>query len=545
MKNIFLCIVVGCFSLHCNDTVANTEEKPTNPDLNKFELEIAGPLNANPDAIAKLRAKAEGGDPEAQCDLAFKYMLGIGVPKDPTETAKWMRRSAEQGHIGAQVNLANLYYIGEGVPKDFAESVKWNRLAAIQGNIAGQTNLGNRYYKGEGVPKDQVEGLAWVNIAAASGKQDAIELRDKMEKELGQNTSLLAQKRSKELLVLIEKITQTKAPNENPNTHEIRATPSAEISQKKPALNRARMSQLYATYGFLLAQQNTLELIETTFPDLRAKVGEARLAFYAGSLGDGAKGVENELSANLGDQWPEFKEKIAAQLNKTAINQNLTREEATAFLADVQSRAKGEMPEAIITTILTANPRYSKYPAFELLDRWKKSYRTKNNTKAKGVDISIAVPISWSNRESNRDDTIQVFRSNAGQGSAMLLLIIKSSPLPANYKPSNQELADFFQSEDFTMMLPDGGKLIQSQGMVLDGVPGGMLVSDVTTQQLDLKITFRMTQFIIIRDKYMIVLQFSASPLPNSAETLDGLQAQFLPVYKIIANSLVFNGEDP
>jgi TPR repeat protein len=57
------------------------------------------------------------------------------------------------------------------------------------------------YAHGIGVPKDEIEGLAWFSISAASGDETSIKDRDKMEARLGPDATLLAQQRSKALLL--------------------------------------------------------------------------------------------------------------------------------------------------------------------------------------------------------------------------------------------------------------------------------------------------------------------------------------------------------
>ena len=52
--------------------------------------------------VQQLMAKANGGDAEAQFNLALKYGTGAGVPKSYPEEAAWMRKAADQGMVRAQ-----------------------------------------------------------------------------------------------------------------------------------------------------------------------------------------------------------------------------------------------------------------------------------------------------------------------------------------------------------------------------------------------------------------------------------------------------------
>ncbi len=60
------------------------------------------------DDIATLRAQAEAGDAEAQCNLGLCYYTGNGVAKDCAEAVKWFRKAAIQGNQTAIANLKRL-----------------------------------------------------------------------------------------------------------------------------------------------------------------------------------------------------------------------------------------------------------------------------------------------------------------------------------------------------------------------------------------------------------------------------------------------------
>jgi uncharacterized protein len=96
-------------------------------------------------ALRLLRPLAAQGNAVAQYKLGGMYYMGVGVPQDDAEAAKWYRKAADQGDADAQTSLGLFYENGEGVPKDYAEAVRWYRIAADQGNANAQFNLGNMY----------------------------------------------------------------------------------------------------------------------------------------------------------------------------------------------------------------------------------------------------------------------------------------------------------------------------------------------------------------------------------------------------------------
>lgn len=79
---------------------------------------------------AHLKAKAEGGDAQAQFELG---RLLLGEKADDAEQSKvaiqWLLKAALQDHAEAQQELAVCYGFGKGVSRDDVESYAWNKLA--------------------------------------------------------------------------------------------------------------------------------------------------------------------------------------------------------------------------------------------------------------------------------------------------------------------------------------------------------------------------------------------------------------------------------
>jgi hypothetical protein len=173
------------------------------------------------EALKWTRRAAEQGKAFSQSSLGEMYLNGEGAPPDKAEAAKWIRKAAEQGDAHAEVDLGLMYKEGVGVEKDLAEAAKWIRMAANQGNATAQNSMGVMYMQGNGVLKDEVEGLAWYNLAALSGDENSVKNRANVERRLGQQATLAAQQRSKELLAEIDaakakKLTDEKTKGDQP-----------------------------------------------------------------------------------------------------------------------------------------------------------------------------------------------------------------------------------------------------------------------------------------------------------------------------------------
>ena len=155
------------------------------------------------------------------------------------------------------------------------------------------------------------------------------------------------------------------------------------------ATKESRWKQLSQAYGFVLGQQISLELIEQEFPDLAKDVRYAWFSFNSTALGESVKGVEEELSKMLGNRWSEYKKEMIVQMDMLIGEQDITRQQAVDFLQEVRQRSRGEMPESILATLLSAHSKFAKNPGLELSTGWKQTFRTKDHPKAKGVDFSM------------------------------------------------------------------------------------------------------------------------------------------------------------
>jgi localization factor PodJL len=134
---------------------------------------------SNPRAAAEwYLARATGGDPAAQYEMALRYAKGRGVTKDYARAASWFREAAINGVAAAQYDLGILYDKGLGVARDPIEAMIWYQSAADQNEPVAQWRLGTIYLAGDppetgGVPRNPAEATRWLRRAAEQGVAEA------------------------------------------------------------------------------------------------------------------------------------------------------------------------------------------------------------------------------------------------------------------------------------------------------------------------------------------------------------------------------------
>ena len=137
-----------------------------NHDNYKFQKELSSMYSKAEqpeEAIKGLLPLAEGGDMEAQIDLAMEYTK----IQDFVQAHKWFLAAAERGSENGRVNVGLLYRRGLGVEQNIPEAIKW--FQSEPNNTWAQEELGLLYLTGEGVVKDKIRGLHLIYQSASKG----------------------------------------------------------------------------------------------------------------------------------------------------------------------------------------------------------------------------------------------------------------------------------------------------------------------------------------------------------------------------------------
>ncbi|SHI55496.1 Sel1 repeat-containing protein [Desulfatibacillum alkenivorans DSM 16219] len=74
--------------------------------------------------------KAENGDAEQQFNLGFRFLKGIGVPRDICKSFMWFKKAALNGNVDAQIKLGVMYFLGKGTPADYINAHAWASIAS-------------------------------------------------------------------------------------------------------------------------------------------------------------------------------------------------------------------------------------------------------------------------------------------------------------------------------------------------------------------------------------------------------------------------------
>lgn len=117
-------------------------------------------LSLIPPELSWLLRFAKQGDLDAQAALGYRFFMGIEVPQNSTEAAKWTYGAATRGLDWAQSNLGVMYEFGMGLRQDDVEAYAWFKTAAGQGYTGGTKGMKRIVERMTQEERDRAEHLA-------------------------------------------------------------------------------------------------------------------------------------------------------------------------------------------------------------------------------------------------------------------------------------------------------------------------------------------------------------------------------------------------
>ena len=109
-------------------------------------------VHAQAPDIESLRKAANGGNADAQYQLADAYFAGKGVTLDPKQGAEWLVKAAKLDHPAAEFVLGYMCLKGGGqnIPKNPKQGLEWIKKSVEHGYAKAEYALAVLYRDGDG-----------------------------------------------------------------------------------------------------------------------------------------------------------------------------------------------------------------------------------------------------------------------------------------------------------------------------------------------------------------------------------------------------------
>lgn len=312
------------------------------------------------------------------------------------------------------------------------------------------------------------------------------------------------------------------------------------FGQSDDNLKIAKYKRVSEAYGFITGQEYTLKFIKKEFPEYELQILHAEMSFNS-TFGKSKLEIKKYLTEYLGQiEFNKYDDKLQTAMKNMLGNQTFNEENVTNFISEIESRAKGNIASTVLETILSF--QFLDRPQDELTTGFTSTFKTKGHPKAKNTDWQIKVPKSWKAEEADRPNIIQKFISDYGTGNNTIMILVKDMPLPDGHKLTNEELNELFTEKEMKATVPEEGKFISFTKMTFDNYVGGMIEYELLTARLDYKVNIRMVQFTFIKDDKMYILQGIVGSI-NENTNLSIEMKKYLPLYKLVANTIVVNDQ--
>ena len=306
------------------------------------------------------------------------------------------------------------------------------------------------------------------------------------------------------------------------------------FSQSDVEIKEPKYVVASGAFGFLSAQKDRLTYIENQFPSLQLDVIKSRISFDI-AFGKAEEEISKYLKEFMGAANFKILKDSSIKLN-LVDNQSeiLTTEIAKEYIWLVEKRAEGNITSPCLETLCAFN--FKDSPAEEYIFGFTRTFTTKDHPKAKNTDWSISVPISWEMEEGSGPSVMKKFTSDLGYGEELILLMVRD--LPNAETLSKADIEELYTESNFKMFMPKGATFISFSKSTFDSIPGGIVEMEEVMGPVHSQRKMRILQYSFIHKYKTHVIQCSVSS-NNITEDLSGKMAQFKPLFKKIAHSVV------
>ena len=157
-----------------NDEIELNADGTVKEKPDSSEIKQAKELYAQ--ARAEIEALAEAGNVMALKLLGDYYLEGLGgIAQDYAKAMEYFEMAADEDYADAQAQIAYMYMEGLGVEVSYEQAMEWNNRAAQQNNAQGQAQIGYMYHMGMGVTQNLDEAGRWYARAVDQGHAWATE----------------------------------------------------------------------------------------------------------------------------------------------------------------------------------------------------------------------------------------------------------------------------------------------------------------------------------------------------------------------------------
>lgn len=284
--------------------------------------------------------------------------------------------------------------------------------------------------------------------------------------------------------------------------------------------------------GYVIGQDESLNLIGARFADLKAPAEGARTGFGA-AFPDIQSRLYQRLVAQIGaDDAQAVEASMRADLREQVAASPLTQDEARAYLAQVAARSRGEIPTPVAEFLLSA--RYAGDAAQEMADGHLREARFASADNARGVNVRLDLPRSWKATSGQRPEILRRWVSEFGTGSDTTVLDVR----PGDAAISHATLEDLVARGELQGMAPVGATVQDAGALVLRTRPALRLRWDQLTERSGVPVYIAATMYQVFAHDDVLSLMCMSAGTPESKATVRAAAERLAHACRVVAESM-------
>jgi hypothetical protein len=294
------------------------------------------------------------------------------------------------------------------------------------------------------------------------------------------------------------------------------------------------ISGLSKVYGYVAGQEATLNRIRNQLPELKSDVD-----LVQAEIESVYPNIKSKTSSKIIELLGSDGELLISSIDKKLQEVNtgdITKADAIRFLFTVRSRSAGNIENKDTKMFLYAINDYDN-PVQELSSNKVVKFNTKNEEKAKGIELSISLPSSWEERQGNTPNTLRTWHSEAGSGtSSITLLVINSDDVM-----TKKSLTSKILSKNLQGLVPPNSKTSNVFQTDVSNQPGWMYKAELTTKRLENEIFINFKSLNVSYKGKIIQLNCGSAGMSSDVEAV---KKEFIRIEKICDyahNSLIID----
>ena len=299
-------------------------------------------------------------------------------------------------------------------------------------------------------------------------------------------------------------------------------------------INNRNSRSLGEVYGFVIAQDASLDAIVIKYPELARDVLLAGLDFER-TFGDVESRLQSMFSSILGkEETAGLRLQLLAQNAQWLQDNPITKDIALVFLEEVRNRAKGEIHSPVLEYLLAL--RFSDNPAKELIEGFRQSFKTDGSGKSQGLVLNLQLPRSWKEKEASRPHIVRKWQSEGGTGPGLIMLMVRDS---AGENPSRTDIAEWMLPGEIETLVPDGGVLRDHGLVMIENQPGYFMDFEMLNQRAGAVVFQIMRQYSVFYRGKMVSIHCAAGALESQHINVDEEFQRIKPLCQQVVNTLV------